>query len=172
MPDAEQKVQKRTCDADVAGHALACRLRQRPSLVLASPRQSVTHGNCVLLSEPQLSGGVFGCQPKRGFQVPLVPSPAHRWSSRQDAALVRRRRGFEPHPVLSIAFDKSRTNLAPEIDVAAAYGLAMTNVRVQLPLSPPRRPHPISAQRGRTGYRAYSGLGPVRSSPSHQPRVI
>ena len=71
------------------------------------------------------------------FLQPLAYSlrpDKHWWSSGDDTALVRRKRGFDSHPVLwmRLLFDnlvKPRTH-----DVAVAYRLAMAEVRVQLPL--------------------------------------
>ena len=57
----------------------------------------------------------------------------HWWSSGEDTAPVTRRRGFESHPVLSDFFDNS-ASAACAHDVAAAYRLAMADVRVRLPL--------------------------------------
>ena len=37
----------------------------------------------------------------------------HWWSSRQDTALVKRRCGFDPHPVLFCVFDNSATVAVP-----------------------------------------------------------
>jgi hypothetical protein len=56
----------------------------------------------------------------------------HWSSSGEDTAPVMRRRGFESHPVPSV-FDNSDA-LKCAHDVAAAYCLAMAEVRVRLPL--------------------------------------
>ena len=65
---------------------------------------------------------------------PSGPNWKHWWSSGDDAALVRRKRGFDSHLVLwtRLLFD----NLVKPCthDVAVAYRLAMAEVRVQLPL--------------------------------------
>ena len=56
----------------------------------------------------------------------------HWWSKRQDTALVKRRRGFDPHPVLFRLWQFGDGRSAH--DVMAAYRLAMANVRVRLSL--------------------------------------
>ncbi len=61
-----------------------------------------------------------------------IRNSRHRWSSGEDTAPVMRRRGFESHPVLSL-FDNPVTVKCAH-DVAAAYRLAMADVRVRLPL--------------------------------------
>src|SRR4051812_41143740 len=73
------------------------------------------------------------------LSAPSAPSavkspPQKHWSSSgKDPALVRRRRGFESHPVLCGFFDNSGSATCAH-DVAAAYRLAMADVRVRLPL--------------------------------------
>ena len=61
-------------------------------------------------------------------------SDAMHWSSSgEDTAPVMRRRGFESHPVPSVSLT-IWMRLTCAHDVAAAYCLAMADVRVRLPL--------------------------------------
>jgi hypothetical protein len=73
-----------------------------------------------------------GSSPSGPMRIGSRSQAMHWWSSGKDAAPVPRSRGFESHPVLSSLTIRRDGGCAH--DVAAAYCLAMADVRVRLPL--------------------------------------